>query len=71
MPFRINRVMRKQYVTEEKAREIISKVDKMGENYVKECTKTSRYDTDNYDLVISADGKNEDEIVDFIMQYIG
>ena len=71
MPFRINRVMRKQNVTEEKAREIISKVDKMRENYVKEYTKTSRYDTHNYDLVISADGKSEDEIVDFIMQYIG
>ena len=71
MPFRINRVMRKQNITEEKAREIISQVDKMRENYVKEYTKTSRYDTHNYDLVISADGKSEDEIVDFIMQYIG
>ena len=43
----------------------------MRENYVKRCTGTSRYDTRNYDLVISADGKTEDEIVDIIMKYIG
>ena len=71
MPFRLNRVMRKQGIDEDKARKIIEKVDKMRENYVKEYTKTSRYDTRNYDLVISADGKTEDEIADIIMQYIG
>ena len=70
MPFRIERVMRKQNMTEEEARKTIEKVDKMRENYVKEYTKTSRYDTRNYDLVISADGKTEDEIVDIIMMYI-
>jgi len=43
----------------------------MRENYVNRYTKSSRYDTRNYDLVISADGKTEDEIVEFILQYIG
>lgn len=71
MPFRIERVMRKQNLTEGEARKIIAKVDKMRENYVKEFTKTSRYDTRNYDLVISADGKTEDEMVELILQYIG
>jgi cytidylate kinase len=71
MPFRLERVMRKQGLTEEQARKIIDKVDNMRENYVKEYTKTSRYDTRNYDLVISADGKSEDEIVDIIMHFIG
>ena len=71
MPFRLERVMRKQDLTEEQARKIIDKVDNMRENYVKEYTKTSRYDTRNYDLVISADGKSEDEIVDIIMHFIG
>lgn len=71
MPFRLERVMRKQGQTEEQARKIIDKVDNMRENYVKEYTKTSRYDTRNYDLVISADGKSEDEIVDIIMHFIG
>ena len=71
MPFRVARVMRKQNITEDEARKIIEKVDEMRENYVKEYTKTSRYDTRNYNLVISADGKTEDEIVDIIMKFIG
>ena len=71
MPFRMKRVAKKQNITEEEARKIIDKVDKMRENYLKEYTGTSRYDTHNYDLVIRADGKTEDEIVDIIMDYIG
>lgn len=70
MPFRIERVMRKQGMTKEQAIKTIEKIDKMRENYVKEFTKTSRYDTRNYDLVITADGKTEDQIVDIIMKYI-
>ena len=68
---RVARVVRKQGVTPEEARKIIEKVDKMRENYVNKYTKTSRYDTRNYDLVISANGKTEDEVVDFILRYIG
>jgi len=34
-------------------------------------TGTSRYDTRNYQLVIAADGKTEEEIADIIMLYIG
>ena len=71
MPHRIERVMRKQNMTEDEARKTIEKIDKMRENYVQKFTNTSRYDTRNYDLVITADGKTEDEIVDLIMQYIG
>ncbi len=71
MPFRIDRLMRKQGKSEAEAREAIERVDRMRENYVQEYTKSSRYDTRNYDLVISADGKTEDEIVDIIMKYIG
>ena len=71
MPHRIERVMRKQNMTEDEASKTIEKVDKMRENYVQKYTGTSRYDTRNYDLVISADGKTEDEIVELIMEYIG
>ena len=71
MPFRLERVMRKQNLTEDVARKTIEKVDQMRENYVKKYTKTSRYDTRNYDLVISADGKTEDQIVEQILLYIG
>ena len=71
MPYRVERVMRKQHITEEEAVKTIKKVDKMRENYVKKYTGLSRYDTRNYDLVISADGKSEEQIVDIIMKYIG
>ena len=71
MDNRMERVARKQNITEDEARKIIDQVDKMRENYVKKYTGTSRYDTRNYQLVISADGKTEEEIADIIMQYIG
>ena len=70
MPFRVERVSRKQNMTEEEARKTIEKIDKMRENYVKQYTMTSRYDTRNYDLVVRADGKTEDDLVDIIMQFI-
>ena len=71
MDFRVHRVSQKQGLTPEEARKTIEKVDKMRENYVNKYTKTSRYDPRNYDLVISADGKTEDEIVDLVLFYIG
>jgi len=68
---RIQRIMSKQQLSREEAEKVIKKVDEMRENYVKKYSGTSRYDTRNYDLVISADGKTEDEIVNFILKYIG
>ena len=71
MEHRIERVMSKQNLSREEAERVIQKVDKMRENYVSHYAKTSRYDTRNYDLVISMDGKTEDEVVEIICQYIG
>ncbi len=71
MDYRVARVARKQGMTEDEARKTIEHVDAMRENYVKKYTGTSRYDTRNYQLVIAADGKTEEEIADIIMQYIG
>ncbi|MCR4835861.1 MAG: cytidylate kinase-like family protein [Bacteroidaceae bacterium] len=70
MNYRIERVARKQNLTAEEARKAIEQVDKMRENYVKKYTGFSRYDTRNYDLVLRADGKTEDELVDIILQYM-
>ena len=69
--YRVERVARKQNMTPEEALKTIEQVDKMRENYVKKYTGTSRYDTRNYQLVITADGKTEEEMADLIMQYIG
>ena len=70
MEQRIERVMLKQKLSREEAEKVIKKVDKMRENYVNKYAKTSRYDTRNYDLVISMAGHSEDEVVDLILQYI-
>jgi len=70
MPHRVARVVSKQNVTEDEARYIIDKVDKMRENYVKKYTNTSRYDTRNYQLVISMDDISEDDAVEIIMDFI-
>ena len=71
MESRIKRLMGKQNISEAEIRKTINKVDEMRENYVNRYTGTSRYDTRNYDIVLRADGKTEDELVDIIMQYIG
>lgn len=70
MPCRVERVAREQNLTKEQARLTIDKVDKMRENYVREFTGTSRYDTRNYQLVINMDEINEDAAVDLILAYI-
>ena len=70
MPHRVQRVVSKQNITEEEARKAIEKVDKMRENYVNKYTGTSRYDTRNYDLVISMDRMSEDAAVAIIMDFI-
>ena len=70
MPHRVARVMQKQNISEEEARKAIDKVDKMRENYVNKYTKTSRYDTRNYQFVISMDDMSEDDAVAIIMDYI-
>lgn len=71
LEYRFQRVMRKQGLSHEDAEKIIKQVDKMRENYVNKYTNSSRYDARNYNMVISSDGKTEDEIVDLIVKYIG
>lgn len=68
--YRVKRIMGKQDLSEDEAKKVIEKVDGMRENYVKKFTGTSRYDAHNYDLVINMEGKSEDEIVEFILNYI-
>ena len=70
MPCRMARVAREQNMSKEEARLTIDKVDKMRENYVREFTGTSRYDTRNYQLVINMDEINEDDAVELILAYI-
>ena len=67
---RVARVAREQNMSKEEARMTIEKIDQMRENYIKEQTGLSRYDTRNYQLVLSMDELTEDAAVDVIMEYI-
>ena len=62
MPHRIQRVMRRQNVSEQE--------DTTREAYIKKYEDTSRYDTRNYQLVISMDDLSEDDAAEIIMDYI-
>lgn len=70
MPCRMARVAREQNMSKEEARLTIDKVDKMRENYVNKFTRTSRYDSRNYQLVINMDELSEEGAVELILAYI-
>jgi hypothetical protein len=63
--------MKKQNLSWKEAMKVINKVGKMREEYGKNYTQTSRYDTRNYDLVINMDGKTEEQAANLILNYIG
>jgi len=67
---RVQRIMQRQNVNEQEARDIIERMDTSRETYIQKYEDTSRYDTRNYQLVISMDELNEDDAVDLIMDYI-
>jgi len=67
---RVARVAHEQHMSKEKARMTIEKIDRMRENYVNEFARTSRYDTRNYQLVLSMDELTEDAAVEIILNYI-
>lgn len=70
MEHRIERVMRRQEVSRKKAEDIIERVDRMREDYIRRYTGTTRYDTRNYDLMINMDGMTEEQAVKVICEYI-
>ena len=58
------------FIQASKAREIIEKVDTTREAYIKKYEDTTRYDTRNYDLVISMDDLSEEDAAELIIDYI-
>ena len=70
MEQRIQRVMMRQELLRNLAIKVINQVDERRENYVQKFCGTSRYDTRNYDLVISMENIREEDAVDIIMDYI-
>ena len=70
MEHRIRRIMNRKNVTMEKARDIIAKMDATREAYIKKYEDTTRYDTRNYQLVISMDDLTEDDAAEIIIDYL-
>ena len=70
MEHRIKRIMNRKNVTMEQARDIIAKMDATREAYIKKYEDTTRYDTRNYQLVISMDDLTEDDAAELIIDYI-
>ena len=69
--YRIERIMNKQGLSEEKASALIESIDQSRENYIKRYAGVSRYDARNYDLVLNAGGHSEEELANLILSYIG
>ena len=67
---RVKRIMRRQNVSEQEARDIITKLDAGRETYIQKYENTSRYDTRNYQLVISMDDLTEEDAVEVILDYV-
>ncbi|MBR5936084.1 MAG: cytidylate kinase-like family protein [Bacteroidaceae bacterium] len=72
MECRVERVMKKKGIaSRDEAEKFIKEVDKLCEDYAVRHTGASRYNTRNYDLVISMEDKTEEEAVDLILKHIG
>ncbi|MBQ3878298.1 MAG: cytidylate kinase-like family protein [Prevotella sp.] len=67
---RVERIMRKQGVSEQQALDIIEKMDSTRETYIQKYDDTTRYDTRNYQIVLSMDDMTPDAAADVIMAYI-
>ena len=67
---RIERVMRRQGLSQEEAADAIDHVDKGRDNFVRQFAGVSRYDARNYDLVLNVDDLDEDAAVAVIMDFI-
>jgi cytidylate kinase len=67
---RVKRIMSRQNVSEQEARDIITKLDAGRETYIQKYENTSRYDTRNYQLVISMDDLTEEDAVEVILDYV-
>ena len=68
---RLERIMKKQGLSEESALALMTGIDEARENYIRRYAGVSRFDVRNYDLVLNADGHTEEELANLILAYIG
>ena len=70
MKHRIDRLMTKRGINEQEALDVIHSMDESRETYIHKHDDTSRYDTRNYQLVLSMDDMTPEAAVEVIMAYI-
>ena len=70
MQHRVDRLIMKRGISEEQALEVIKEMDESRETYIQKYDDTSRYDTRNYQLVLSMDNMTPEAAVEVIMAYI-
>ena len=68
---RVERIMKKQGLSEESAQAVMTGIDQARENYTQRYAGVSRFDARNYHLVLNADGHTEEELANLILAYIG
>ena len=67
---RVKRLMERQGVNEQGARDIMERTDKARENYTKSFAGTSRYDARNYDMVLNVSGFTTDQVAQFLAENV-
>lgn len=67
---RVKRLMERQGVNEQGARDIMERTDKARENYTKSFAGTSRYDARNYDMVLNVSGFTTDQVARFLAENV-
>ena len=68
--YRVKRLMERQGVNEQGARDIMERTDKARENYTKSFAGTSRYDARNYDMVLNVSGFTTDQVAQFLAENV-
>ena len=68
-PKRIQRVMKKQALSESEATSLVEEIDKSRENYIKRYSGADRYDARNYDLTLNMDSLTEEKAAELILAY--
>jgi len=71
LPGRVSRIVSKQGLSEEDAKDELARIDEGREKYTTKFTGSRRYDSRNYDLVINTDNLDEDQAVKCILDYLG
>jgi len=68
---KVEQALMAKRIDREVCRSVLDEVDEGREAYLKKYSDRSRYDTRNYDVVLSMDHMTEDDAVAVIMEYVG